>query len=155
MSNVIKKVYKNWTEYQIYASWWAAGAGDVTWPSSATNWHLAVFDWATWKLIKDWWELTNYSWVTKTISNNSVEIWIRTIVNQPSWNFTITKPATLKEWEEYVIRIINNESYTITLWSWITNPFSVNLATSPYATDQLVFIAINWELELQPLYTIS
>ena len=26
---------------------------DVVWPASSTDWHLAVFDWATWKLIKD------------------------------------------------------------------------------------------------------
>jgi hypothetical protein len=25
----------------------------VVWPASSTDWHLAVFDWATWKLIKD------------------------------------------------------------------------------------------------------
>lgn len=29
--------------------WW-----DVSWPSSAINWHLAVFDWITGKSIKDW-----------------------------------------------------------------------------------------------------
>jgi hypothetical protein len=45
MSNVIKKVIKNWVEYDIYANAGAAGAGDVSWPASATNWHLAVFDW--------------------------------------------------------------------------------------------------------------
>lgn len=28
--------------------------GDVVWPASSTDWHLAVFDWATGKLIKDW-----------------------------------------------------------------------------------------------------
>lgn len=28
--------------------------GDVIWPASSTDWHLAVFDWATGKLIKDW-----------------------------------------------------------------------------------------------------
>jgi len=55
MSNVIKKVIKNWVEYDIYASGGAAGTGDVFWPASATNGHLAVFDWTTWKLIKDWW----------------------------------------------------------------------------------------------------
>jgi hypothetical protein len=104
MTNVIKKIYRNWTEYDIY---WTAGADmspatsatqwtvklgsdtvqtvtanspsatnwktypvqvnsswqavvnvpwtdwDVTWPSSSTNWHLAVFDWTTGKTIKD------------------------------------------------------------------------------------------------------
>ena len=28
---------------------------DVSWPASSTDGHLAVFDWVTWKLIKDWW----------------------------------------------------------------------------------------------------
>ena len=33
-------------------SW--TGSWDVSWPASSTDWHLAVFDWATGKLIKDW-----------------------------------------------------------------------------------------------------
>lgn len=47
-------------ELKIYdgSAWNAVGGGwgwDVVWPSSATDWHLAVFDWATGKLLKDWW----------------------------------------------------------------------------------------------------
>ena len=35
---------------------WESGSwsGDVSWPASSTDWHLAVFDWATGKIIKDW-----------------------------------------------------------------------------------------------------
>ena len=35
---------------------WADGqwSGDVIWPNSSTDWHLAVFDGVTGKLIKDW-----------------------------------------------------------------------------------------------------
>ena len=95
--------------------------------------------------------IPNYAWVTKTISNDEVEIWIRTLVNKPAGNFTITKPATLVDGEEYTIRIINNASVTITLWTWITNPRNVDLSTSQYATDQLVFLSIGGELELQPI----
>ena len=29
------------------------GSGDVLWPSSSTDWHVVLFDWASWKLIKD------------------------------------------------------------------------------------------------------
>lgn len=36
-------------------SWYTSNTWDVVWPASSTNWHLAVFDWATWKIIKDWW----------------------------------------------------------------------------------------------------
>jgi len=53
--NVIKKFIKNWVEYEVYAAWWASWAWDVFWPASATNGHLAVFDWTSGKAIKDWW----------------------------------------------------------------------------------------------------
>ena len=34
---------------------WAdgTGSGDVNWPASSVNWDVVVFDWTTWKLIKD------------------------------------------------------------------------------------------------------
>lgn len=34
---------------------WAdgTGSGDVSWPASSVDWDVAIFDWATWKLIKD------------------------------------------------------------------------------------------------------
>lgn len=35
-------------------SWYTSNTGDVVWPWSSTNGNLAVFDGATWKLIKDW-----------------------------------------------------------------------------------------------------
>lgn len=103
-----------------------------------------------------WYEWANaawsdYSWVTKTITNWEIEIWLRTIVNVPTSNFTLTLPATLKEWEEYAIRIISETSYTMTLWTWFTNPRNVDTTLSGNATDQYVFLAINGELELQPL----
>lgn len=94
---------------------------------------------------------SDYSWVTKTITNWEIEIWLRTIVNVPTSNFTLTLPATLKDWEEYAIRIISETSYTMTLWTWFTNPRNVDTTLSGNATDQYVFLAINGELELQPL----
>lgn len=39
---------------------WGWGSWDVVWPSSAVDWHLAVFDGATWKLIKDWWAVPTW-----------------------------------------------------------------------------------------------
>jgi len=79
-NNVIKKVYKNWTEYQIYASWWAAGAGDVSWPASATSWNVAAFDWTTGKLIKDWGIAT--SAIVKTSWNQTIA-WTKTFSTSP------------------------------------------------------------------------
>ena len=63
----------------ISSAWW----WDVTWPSSATNWHLAVFDWATGKIIKDWGavptvptkvsDLTNDSWFITSSYHDSTK----------------------------------------------------------------------------------
>ena len=48
MANTITKITYDGNDYEVW-TW------DVVWPASATDWHLAVFDWATGKLIKDWW----------------------------------------------------------------------------------------------------
>jgi len=91
-----------------------------------------------------WWETwaTYFKWV---------ELSLRTIVNAPSSDFLLTAPATLAEWEEYVIRIISEDNYTMTLWAGFTNPWNVDTSLSFYATDQFVFLAVWWVLELQPL----
>lgn len=104
----------------------------------------------SWDIEISWW--SDYSWVTKTISWWEVELWLRIIVNTPWENFTLTAPATLQDWEEYVIRVINEANYTMTLWTGFTNPFGVDLSLSYYATDQFVFVAVWWNLELQPLF---
>lgn len=106
-----------------------------------------------WTEYQFWWWV-DYDWETKTISSNAVELWLRTIV-EPTWNFTLNIPSTIRDWEEYVIRTVSTDSYTMTLGTWFTNPFNVDLTLSDYATDQYVFIAINWTLELQPLFTTN
>ena len=39
----------------------------------------------------------------------------------------------------------------MTLWTGFTNPRNVDTSLSYYATDQFVFLAVWWVLELQPL----
>lgn len=60
MTNTLNKIMHNGTEYDF--PW------DVQWPSSSTNENLAVFDWTTWKLIKDWWPVPTWfnPWWTAT-----------------------------------------------------------------------------------------
>ena len=118
-----------------------------------TNDVLKSYDGTNWN---ECWGWVDKSWVTKTVSNWEIELGIRTLVNDPSANFTLTKPATLIDWEEYAIRINSwSTARTMTLWTGFTNPWNVNLSLSAQATDQFVFLAINNTLELQPLITIS
>ena len=143
-----------WTTGQVLtktANWesWQDAQGWL--PEWWTVWQVLkkTANWAEWWTVS-WWH--NYNWETKTISNSSLEIWLRTIVDNPWSNFTLTVPATLEDWMEYVLRCVNTESYTITLWIGFTNPFGVDLSLSYYATDQFVFVAVWWNLELQPLF---
>ena len=44
---------------------------DVSWPSSSVDGHLAVFDWNTGKLIKDWWAIPTPTTVVDNLSSSS------------------------------------------------------------------------------------
>ena len=48
--------------------WWS---GDVVWPNSAVDGHLAVFDWTTWKLIKDGWAIPTPTTVVDNLNSTS------------------------------------------------------------------------------------
>jgi len=124
MTNKITKVYKNWVEYAIYASGWAAWTGDVTWPSSSTDADIALFDWATWKIIKDSWKkLSNYqtalstqtAYTTKwtatkvpTITTNT--LWQVTAISETSITFPVTSVGG-STWA-VGLKTINNNAIT-------------------------------------------
>lgn len=83
------------------------------------------------------------------------ELSLRTITREPSDDFTLIAPSSIKDWEEYALRCVNVDSHTMALWKWFTNPFWVDLTLSANATDQFVFLAVQWTLELQPQVVIS
>ena len=51
----------------ITSSWW----GDVLWPASSVNGHLAVFDWTTGKIIKDGWAIPTPTTVVDNLTTQS------------------------------------------------------------------------------------
>ena len=97
-------------------AWYTTNTWDVVWPASSTDWHLAVFDWATGKLIKDGgavptvptnvsdfnndaWYLTSSTWVTSV--NGST--WAVTVSEFTPWwtattGYVVTKTANGYEW---------------------------------------------------------
>lgn len=84
--------------------WW-----DVYWPASSTDWHLALFDWATGKLLKDWWAvpagvpsgwnnwdvLTNVSWTPTWQAPSGWDV----MVSSQSWNI-LTSWMKIRAWTE-------------------------------------------------------
>ena len=63
----------DWTVWLLQKNTASWGTGNVVWPASSTDWHLALFDWATGKLIKDWGSIPSEtvvsgdSWTTYTV----------------------------------------------------------------------------------------
>ena len=92
--------------------WWAgwAWSWDVSWPASSTDWDVAIFDWATGKLIKDSWvSLSDYqekltAWTNIQIQNNviSATAW-SDIVYATQAEYNALLPWAASDWKHYFI----------------------------------------------------
>ena len=127
-TNDVVKVYDgtNWI-----ALW--SGSWDVVWPSSSVDWHLAVFDGATWKIIKDWGavptkvsDLTNDSWFITWISGNDVTtaLWYTPANSSNLWT-AATKDTWTSSWNVPVLDSNWKLSTTILPWVALTDTFTV------------------------------
>jgi hypothetical protein len=56
----------------------------------------------------------------------------------------------------YILRVVTWATpYTMTLWTWITNPYSELTLLTANTVHQFGFLAVDWNLELQPSVTQS
>lgn len=133
--------FDEWDPFSFEVQDWEDGGGggwswDVVWPASSTDWHLAVFDWATWKIIKDWWamptiptkvsDLTNDSgyitssyhdatkqdlltaWTNIQIQNNVISAtWWSDIVYATQAEYNALLPWAASDWKHYFIYSIS------------------------------------------------
>lgn len=76
--------------------WYTTNTWDVVWPASATDGHLALFDWATWKLLKDGWSVP--TWVPSWWTDGQV-------LSKVSWNIAWATPSG---WDVLVSDQANN-----------------------------------------------
>jgi hypothetical protein len=139
MTNKITKVYKNWVAYDIYASGGAAGTWDVTWPSSSTDADIALFDWATWKIIKDSWKkLSNYQTALSTQTAYSAK-WTTTKVPQITTN-TLWQVTTITEKSiAFPVTSVNGSTWAVT-----------GLLTSANISDTAFGSSWNWDTTHAP-----
>ena len=169
--------YTAWTwisisdDYVISATWWG-GNWDVSWPDSSVNGHLAVFDGATWKLLKDGWEvptpvtvvdnLTSTS-TTSALSANQWKIlndkiadlmWMwkfLSLWNCTTWqpiSFPLDTPYTYHTWDYFMVEVLD---YTSTIyrpnWSSYNNIASSTEETGDVAVwDYYVYDWAVWLL---------
>lgn len=73
----------------------------------------------------------------------------------PVDDFVVNAPSTVEVWQEYVLRVISNETaYVMTLWQGIVNPNQVDINLHTHTADTYVFLALDdGTLELQPIVT--
>lgn len=91
---------------------------------------------------------TDYNWTTLT--GNSVTLALNSQIT-PTANFTVNAPWTIKDWQEYILRVTSGWTvYAITLGTNMSNPNNVDTTLTANSVDQFVFLAVWWQLELQP-----
>jgi len=87
-----------------------------------------------WIKDSDFWINTATTWATLTISNYTTSF-------TPSENFSIVA-WTVKEWMQYIVRLTSwATAYTMTLGTWITNPYGEALTLTANKTTTVVFFA--------------
>jgi len=164
-SNVIKKVYRNWVEYKIYGSGWAEWAGDVTWPSSATNWNIAAFDWTTGKLIKDWWIATSSivktSWSqtiagTKTFSTSPVVPSKNTSASSSNKTVIATEAQVALKQDALTLPSTPTSWHIVTWWAnnkTLADWWAVPTGTITSVKMNWSTVASSWEADLGTVIT--
>ena len=91
---------------------------------------------------------TDYNWTTLTWNN--ITLALNSQIT-PAANFTINAPWTIKDWQEYILRVTSGWTvYAITLGTNMSNPNNVDTTLTANSVDQFVFLAVWWQLELQP-----
>lgn len=130
----------DWTVWLLQkntATWWT-GTWDVSWPDSAVDWHLALFDWSTGKIIKDWWVVPE--WVPSGWNNWDV-------LTNVSWTPTWQAPS----WWGSTIEYATQAEYTALL-PWAESDgkhyFIYHEAGGwqPWA-NTLVYLPLEWDVD--------
>ena len=102
-------------------NWYTTNTWDVVWPASSTDGHLAVFDWATWKLIKDGGSVPTWvpSWWTDGQVLSKVS-WSVAWATPSGWDVVVSSQANniLTTWMK--IRAWTETNYT-NLWTYDSN----------------------------------
>lgn len=122
-----KMYFATWTssssDWTLVGSW--SWMWDVTWPASSTDWDLVLFDWATWKIIKDWnkklSDLVQTSWNqtvawTKTFSTSPV-VPSKTTDATNTWTAVATEAQVYKKQDALTLPATPTQWNLVTWWA--------------------------------------
>lgn len=139
-------------------------SGYVDWPASSTDWDVVLFNWATWKLIKDSWVNLSSKLDASALSNNNYWwAWSWDTTHTPTKNALYDKIHTMdveiwnKAADTAVVKLTWNQTinWTKTFWTSPVVPSKTTAATNTWtaiATEaQVKLVAddvatINWKI---------
>lgn len=118
-------------------------AGDVVWPAISVDENISVFDWTTWKLIKDWGKTiaevldrTNHTWeqAISTITGLQDELDLKAVALPISKISASVSPATPN-----TTYLVDASGWTVTVelpdvTSWDTWEYKIVLSSDTYST---------------------
>jgi hypothetical protein len=102
-------------------------SGDVLWPDSSTDWHLAVFDWTSWKMIKDWWSVPV---VPTNVSDFNNDAWYITWIDSTDVTTALWYTPYDDSNPDWYISWIDSTDVTTALGYTPVNPSSLWTAAS-------------------------
>lgn len=135
-----------WTSQDAILNFWIpkgdswSWSWDVIWPASSTDGHLAVFDGATGKIIKDWWavptvptkvsELSNDSWFITWIDSGDVTtaLWY-TPADSASLGTAASKNTWTSSWNVPVLDSNWKLANSTLPWVALTDTFTVSTSS--------------------------
>jgi hypothetical protein len=156
----------------ISSAWW----WDVTWPNSSTDWHLAVFDWSSGKIIKDWWAVPTPTTVvdaldsTSTTSALSANQWkvLKWMIDNLAWlgrflslwdcttwqpiSFPLETPYTYVTWDWYMVETVDttdpitNYKPNGSSYSWTASTTTESWTVKVW--DVYIYDGTNWLLQV-------
>ena len=106
----------NWDDYSFHVLDWAdwEWAWDVVWPSSSTDWNVALFDWATGKLIKDSWKAFTAAWIWALA--DSTKYWKTLDLSIDTTTYIVTATLKDQDWTTLSTDTIDLPLESVVVW---------------------------------------
>ena len=131
---------------------WGGWSWDVTWPNSSTDWDIVLFNWATWKIIKDSWVWLSSKLDASALSDvNYWWAWNGDTTHTPTKNVLYTKIHTMdveiwnKAADNTVVKLSWNQTINWTKTFW-TSPVVPSKSTA--ATNSATELATEAQVKL-------
>lgn len=133
-------------------SW--TGSWDVTWPASSTDWDVAVFDWATGKLIKDWSVALSTLSSAASLASTAIQPWDDiSDLNNDSGFITWINSTDVTTALGYTPYSSSNPDWYLTSSTWVTsvngNHWAVSLTIPSISTITVTLTSANWSSKTQ------